>query len=82
VSPDTVSLAGADVAVRGRGNKYLAHEEDVNGDGMVDLMLQVVTENFDPGEFQDGFAILTGSTLGDNPIPIQGQDEVVIVPPE
>jgi hypothetical protein len=66
--------------MRGRSNKYLAHEEDVNGDGLLDLVIQVVTENLDPGTFQDGFAILEGFTFGDQPI--QGQDEVVIVPPK
>jgi hypothetical protein len=82
VNPDTVSLAGAGVAMRGKGNKYLAHEEDVNGDGLLDLVVKVETENLNLYESQDGFAILTGSTSGDNPIPIQGQDEIVIVPPE
>ena len=80
MDPGTVRLAGAGVAVRGRGNRLLAHEEDVNGDGLLDLVVQVQTENLAPGEFQDGYAILIGSTFGGQPI--QGQDEIVIVPPE
>jgi hypothetical protein len=79
VNPETVKLAGAEVAVRGKGNKYLAHEEDVNGDGLLDLVLQVETENLDPPDtFQDGFVTLTGSTLGGEEF--EGKDEIVIVP--
>jgi len=79
VSPETVFLAGAGVAIRGKGNKYLAHEEDVNGDGLMDLVVQVETENLDPGQFQDGYAILTGATYSGQAI--QGSDEIIIVPP-
>jgi hypothetical protein len=42
----------------------MAHKEDVNGDGLVDLVLQIATENLDPELFQDGYAILTGATFG------------------
>lgn len=80
VDPETVKLGGAGVAVRGKGNKSLAHHEDVNGDGLLDLVMQVETENLDPGLFQDGFATLTGQTFGGQLI--EGQDEICIVPPE
>ncbi|MHC4474524.1 MAG: NosD domain-containing protein [Planctomycetota bacterium] len=80
VDPDTVELAGADVAVRGKSNKYMAHEEDVNADGLVDLVTQVATQNLDPGQFQDGSAVLTGATYDGQQI--TGTDEVTIVPPE
>jgi len=80
VNPETVGLAGAGVAVRGKSNKYMAHEEDVNGDGLVDLVVQVATENLDPGSLQDGFAVLTGKTF--DGVPIEGKDEIIIVPPE
>ena len=80
VNPETVFLAGAGVAVRGKGNKYLAHEEDVNEDGLLDLVLQVVTENLVPGQFQDGSVCLIGATYGGQQI--EGWDEIVIVPPE
>ena len=83
VDPETVELAGADVAVRGKSNKYMAHEEDVNGDGLVDLMVQVATENLDPGSFQDGLAVLTGNLLEEfGGTPIEGSDEITIVPSE
>jgi hypothetical protein len=80
VDPDTVSLAGAGVAVRGKGNKSLAHQEDVNGDGLLDLVVQLETENLDPNEFQDGTVVLEGRTF--DSLPFRGEDEIVIVPPD
>jgi len=79
VDPTSVSLAGSSVAVRGKG-KSLAHEEDVNGDGLLDLVVQVETDNLDPNAFQDGTVCLTGTTYGGEAI--QGCDEICIVPPE
>jgi len=80
VDPETVELAGAGVAVRGKSNKYMAHKEDVNADGLVDLVVQVATENLDPESLQDGFAILTGKMF--DGLPIEGKDQITIVPPE
>ena len=80
VDPDTVALEGAGVAVRGKGNKFLAHEEDVDGDGRLDLVCQVETENFDPDAFQDGYGWLTGTTYDGEDI--EGFDEITIVPPQ
>ncbi|NIP23748.1 MAG: hypothetical protein GWN67_16365 [Phycisphaerae bacterium] len=82
VDPSTVTLAGADVAVRGKSDKTMARLEDVDGDGDDDLMLQVDTESM--AEFgEGGEVILTGYTyeaLGK--VEIQGTDYVIIVPPE
>ena len=72
--------AGAGVAVRGKGSKLLAHEEDVNEDTLLDLVLQVETENLDPGQIQDGRAVLTGETYDAQAI--EGTDEINVVPPE
>jgi len=80
VNPDTVQLAGAGVAVRGKSNKSMAHDEDVNGDGRLDLVVQIETQNLDPGSFQDGYAVLTGKTY--DGLPIEGKDEITIVPSE
>jgi len=80
LDPDTVFLAGSGVAVRGKGNKLLASEEDVNGDGLIDLVIKVETENLDPGTFQDGYAIL--QVIVDNTVIYEGSDEITIVPPE
>jgi hypothetical protein len=82
VDPDTVELAGAsvDVKVKGKSNKYMAHEEDVDGDGLIDLVVQVATANLDPDSLQDGWAVLTGETHDGEAI--EGEDEITIVPPE
>lgn len=80
INPDNVFLAGSSVAVRGKGNKYLASEEDVNGDSLLDLVVKVETENLDPGTFQDGYAIL--QVIVDNTVIYEGSDEITIVPPE
>ncbi|NIO09766.1 MAG: hypothetical protein GTO40_17890 [Deltaproteobacteria bacterium] len=78
VVPDTVELSGAAVAMRGKGNKYMAHEEDVNGDGLVDLVVQVGVQNLDPGQFQEGYAVLTAQTY--DGVSVGGEDEITIVP--
>lgn len=80
VSPETVTLAGAGVRVRGKGNKYLASEEDVNEDGLMDLVVKIETENLDEGQFQDGYAILTGQMTDGTEF--TGSGEITIVPPE
>jgi hypothetical protein len=80
VDPDTVTLAGASVALRGKGNKYLAHEEDVNGDGLLDLVVLVETENLIPAKLQDGYACITGLTS--DGMSFEACDEIEIVPPE
>jgi hypothetical protein len=79
VDPETVTLAGAGVAIRGKGNKYLSSEEDVDGDGLLDLSLKVETENLDE-DLLDGYAILEGATYDGESI--EGYDEITIVPPE
>ena len=89
VDPNTVTLSGALVARRGKGGeKFMAHEEDVNADGLVDLVVQVVTGEIDAGLLEeveeDGvtyiYAVLTGSTYDGQDI--EGEDEIIIVPPE
>lgn len=44
------------------------------------LVLQVATQNLDPDSFQDGYAVLTGTTYSGNAF--EGSDEITIVPPE
>lgn len=77
VDPSTVQLAGAGVAVRGK-NKYMAHKEDVNGDGLTDLVVQIEIKNLNPDKLEDGSAILTAQTS--NGIEITGSDKIAIVP--
>lgn len=77
VDESTVELAGALVAIRGK-NRYLASHEDVNGDGLLDLVCHVDTANLDPGTFQEGFARVSGQTFDGSFI--EGWDEITIVP--
>jgi hypothetical protein len=77
IDPSTVQLAGAGVAVRGK-NKYMAHEEDVNGDGLTDLVVQIEIKNLNPDKLEDGSAILTAQTS--NGVEITGSDKISIVP--
>ena len=77
VDPQSVALAGAGVRLVGKSNKYLAHEEDVNGDGLMDLVCKVETAQFmiEPGE---SIAVLEGETFSG--VPIKGEDSIQIVP--
>jgi hypothetical protein len=74
---DTISLSGASVRIVGRSEKSLCHEEDVNGDGLMDVICQVLTAEFmlEEGE---SVAILEAETLDGKPI--RGEDSVKIVP--
>lgn len=56
----------------------MAHEEDVNGNALIDLVVKVETEKLKPNSFQNGCAVLTGET--DDGIAIEGEDEIIIVP--
>jgi len=75
VDPDKVTLAGAPVAHRGK--KSMSHEEDVDGDDDLDLVVQVETQDLDASQLEDGEAILTGQTYDGEGI--EGKDEIRIV---
>ena len=78
VNSTTVELAGAGVAIRGK-DKSMTHVEDVNEDGLPDLVVQVETQSFaDLGD--GGTVMLTGTTFGG--VNIVGYDEILIVPPD
>lgn len=78
IDPETVTLAGAGVAVKGKHGKLMAHIEDVDGNGLDDLVLQFPVPSLDPAELQDGVAVVRGSTYGGEAF--EGSDEVVLVP--
>jgi parallel beta-helix repeat protein len=77
VNPESVSLAGASVGLKGKSNKLMASIKDVDNDGDDDLMLHIDIEELEllPGST---IAILNGFTYSD--IEIKGIDTVNIVP--
>ncbi len=80
VDPSSVILDGSDgVAVMGIPGDCAAYQEDVNADGLLDLVVQVEVINFDPGVVQEGTAWLAGYTYDGQPI--EGTDAITIVPP-
>jgi len=78
VDPSTVQLEGMAVAARGKASKLLSHLEDVNGDGYMDLVMQI--EDTD-GSFAVGTssATLTGQLYGGG-LWFEGTDQICIVP--
>ncbi len=69
-------MEGLALKIVGKANKYLYHYEDVNGDGYVDLVVQIQDEVgvFEPGE---GVATVTGQLIdGRN---FEGSDSIKIV---
>ena len=75
VDPLTVELADATVRVRGNGTPQ-ASFQDVNGDGLTDLVLHMMTEGFalTAGTVE---ANLTGETFGGDAI--TGTDSVRVI---
>jgi hypothetical protein len=76
VNPETVTLAGAKVKLIGKGDRYSCSPEDVNEDGLADLVCHVKTADFliEPG---DSIAILEAETF--NGKHIRGEDSIQIV---
>ena len=76
VNPITVLLAGANVKVKGKGTP-MASFQDVNGDGLVDLVVHVSTDAFELTG-GDTKAFLQGKTFAG--AQVIGSDSVRIVP--
>jgi probable HAF family extracellular repeat protein len=77
VDPASVTLAGAQVALKGKGDKYMIAFSDVNGDGLQDLIVHVDTAAFQLSA-GDTEALLEGKT--NDGLCIRGTDTVRIVP--
>ncbi len=75
VDPSTCSLDGQTVRVRGKNS--LAHIEDVDGDGLDDLVIQIENSD-DTYEEGDWDAVLTFETFDGTPY--WGTDSIRIVP--
>lgn len=77
INPASVRLAGAHVSLIGKADKYACHVEDVNREGLLDLICQVVTAQFaiQPG---DSVAVMEAETF--NGTRIRGEDAIRIVP--
>jgi hypothetical protein len=75
VDPATISLAGAPVRLLG-GGSYSCSAQDVNGDGLPDLVCQVVTSQLQlsPTSTQ---AVLTG--MNSSGAYIQGTEAILVV---
>jgi len=76
VDPATVVLSGAQVKLIGKGDKYSCGAEDVNGDGLQDLVCHVMTAQFmiEPGA---SVAVLEAATVSG--LRIRGEDLIQIV---
>jgi len=77
VKPDSVTLAGARVKLIGKGDRYACSPEDVNGDGVRDVVCHVATAQF-MIEAGDTVAVLEAETFDGTPI--RGEDSIKIVP--
>ncbi|UCG67998.1 MAG: hypothetical protein JSV09_09155 [Thermoplasmata archaeon] len=77
VDPLTVALAGAEVKLRGKSDAPQAALEDVNGDGLLDLVVHIIHDGFEP-DLGTSEAKLEGETYSGTPI--RGSDSVTIVP--
>ena len=76
VNPTTVTLAGASLRVKGKGAP-MASFTDVDGDGLLDLMLHVETEALQLSD-TDTEAVLLGQTFDGTHI--SGVDTIRVVP--
>jgi hypothetical protein len=79
VDPETIFLEGASVKLVGKGERYLCHDEDVDGDELLDLLCQILTDEIQI-EVGDSVAELTAST--EDGTAVRGEDSVRIVPDE
>jgi hypothetical protein len=76
VIPSTITVANARV-VRRKDGSYKLSSEDVNGDGLLDLVVKVLTSDLGV-DASTTRLVLNGETQ--DGLPVQGTDAVVVVP--
>jgi hypothetical protein len=75
VDPQSVTLAGASVKLRGKGTP-MSSFEDINGDGLIDIIVHISTEALQLND-ADTKAVLEGKTYSG--LQIMGVDSVRII---
>lgn len=78
VDPSTVTLEGAYARLKGNSGNY-GSMQDANGDGYLDLVVQVTTQDLG---LVEGATTATLTALTFSGLPIVGSDSVTIVPPQ
>ncbi|MBW2648184.1 MAG: hypothetical protein JRE23_18930 [Deltaproteobacteria bacterium] len=77
IDAGSVMLEGLAVKAVGKSNKLLAHYNDINSDGHVDLVVQIEDDDL---VFEEGDTIATVTGKLKDGMPIQGSDTICIVP--
>lgn len=77
VDPSTVLLENAPVAMSGRSGRFKTHLQDVNADGLPDMVVHIITSMLGLERRQRELT-LTGETFGG--IEFEGTDSIRIVP--
>lgn len=77
VDPATVTLDGQPVQTVGKTGRLLARAEDITGDGLDDLVVQIQDVESTYNETST-LAVLVGTTFGG--VPVQGTDSICLVP--
>src|SRR5262249_55449532 len=77
VDPASVELSGATVRLKGKSGQYSCNSQDVDGDGLPDLVCHVTTASL---QLQTGstLAVLTGKTFSGSRI--KGEQAISIMP--
>jgi len=76
IDPATVALAGSAIKLVGKTGRYLSHVEDVNGDGLLDFVCQVSTNQAVLEMGQTSAELLATTYAG---VQVRGLDSVNIV---
>ncbi|RLB88247.1 MAG: hypothetical protein DRH26_13950, partial [Deltaproteobacteria bacterium] len=77
IDPGTVTLAGAGVKIKGKGNRLMSSLADINGDGLKDLIVHVDTQALTITDAEE-LAVIEGFTYSG--LSIIGSDTIRIVP--